>query len=752
MNILVDTTAADLVREFESMPFPVVAKAISRRGILKMSMAGAGLALAFSAPAFAAPAKDAKGLMPNAFLHISPDGRILIYAKNPEVGQGVKTSLPMIIAEELDAAWKDVVIETAIVDTAVYGMQVAGGSRSIPTNWDLMRKAGATARAMLVGAAAKEWRVPASECTTADSHVIHAASGRKLGYGALALKAAALPVPNPDALPLKTRDQYRLLGTRITGVDNQKLVTGQPLFGIDMQLPGMLYATYTKCPAFGGKVVSANLDQIKALPGVKDAFILEGNGLASEVMPGVAIVATSTWAAFKAKAALQVKWDESEASKDSWSAFTAKAQEIARQPGTKSVRKDEGVDDAFKTAAKTVEAFYSYPFVSHANLEPQNCTAWVKDGGVEIWAPTQAADRGMGGVAKMLGIDKSKVVVHQIRGGGGFGRRLINDFMSESVAIAQRVNAPVKLTWTREDDMRHDHYRVGGFHQLAAALDADGKFLGFKHHSINFTADGKAAVSGGGMRAEEFSAPLVIKADLSETLLPLKVPCGPWRAPRSNTVAFALQSFIHEVATAAGKDHMQFLLELMGDGKEPEKPGAFSTKRAINTIKFAAEKAGWGQQMPAGRGLGMAFYFSHMGHFAEVADVSVDAAKKVTIHKVVVAADIGPIVNLSGAENQCEGSVIDGISTMVLQQLDIEKGRVGEGNFSDYPLLRIQNTPQVEVHFLKSDYPPSGAGEPALPPLAPAVANAIFAATGQRVRSLPLRASGYTLQSATRLA
>ena len=727
----------------------------SRRSVLNLSAeAAGGLLLGFAICTAPREAHAARGdFEPNAFLSVKPSGRITILAKNPEIGQGVKTSLPMIVAEELDAAWSDVDVEQAPIDEEAFGAQFAGGSRSIPTNWDVLRQAGATARAMLVRAAAREWGVPAAECTTADSAVIHSASNRRLGYGELAGKAARLPVPEAGAVKLKDRSEYKLVGTRVTGVDNEKIVTGQPLFGIDTVLPGMLYAAYEKCPAVGGRVASANLDHVKSMPGVKDAFVLDGNGVVNQLMPGVAIVADSTWNAFQAKLALQVEWDESEASKDSWSAFSAQAQELASKPrGETVVHTTDGIDAAMNGASKKLKAFYSYSFVSHANMEPQNCTAWRQGNKLEIWAPTQIPGKNLGAFSvwgflmKDLGYAEENITLHQIRAGGGFGRRLANDYVCEAAAIASRVDAPVKLQWTRRDDMAHDFYRAGGFHALEGGLDRNGKLTAFRNHFISFTADGENAVSGGAMRNSEFPVPLIANAEISQTLLPLKIPCGPWRAPGSNVFAFAIQSFIHELAVAGGRDHLEFLLEILGEPRwlTPDRPYALNTGRAADVIKLAAEKAGWGRKLPAGQGLGLAFYFSHAGHIAEVAEVSVEAGNKVRVHKVTVAADVGPVVNRSGAENQVEGAVIDGLSTMMNLQVNIENGRIQESNFDQYNILRMPDAPHVEAHFIESEFPPTGLGEPALPPIAPAVANAIFAASGRRVRSLPLKTSDFS--------
>lgn len=722
---------------------------LDRRTFFKVAgLAGAGLVLAFHVgERNVAYAKDGAGAFaPNAFLRISPDGTILIYSKAPEIGQGIKTALPLIVAEELDADWSHVRVEQAPIDPAIYGRQSAGGSRSIPTAWDQLRKAGASARAMLVAAAAKEWNVDTSECRTANSVVYHDASNRKLTYAELASKAAALPVPDEKTLKLKERKDYKLLGTRVSGVDNHAIVTGQAVFGIDHVVPNMRYAVFEKCPAVGGKVAEANLDEIRRMPGVVDAFIVAGTGQAHEVRAGVAIIASSTWAALTAKRALKVKWDESDASKDSWSKAVAQARELAKQEGAE-ILKTAGDYDRALASGKVVEAFYSYPFVAHAPMEPQNCTAWFHDGGIELWAPTQTPEAGLNAVARVLGLPPEEVTVHQLRAGGGFGRRLINDFMCEAAVIAKQAGVPIKLVWTREDDMRHDFYRVGGFHSFKGVVDASGKLIAWGDHFITFTADGKNPTSGGGLSPDEFPAQLVPNVRVTQTKLPLKVPTGPWRAPGSCALAFAIQSFIHECAVAANRDHLEFLLEILGEPRwlQPGNEFALNTGRAATVIKLAAEKAGWGKPLPKGRGLGLAFHFSHAGHFAEVAEVSVDANKKLRVHKVTVAGDIGPIINLSGAENQVEGSVIDGFSTAMGLELDIENGRVAQTNFDRYPLLRIAHAPEVEVHFIQSDFPPTGVGEPALPPVAPAICNAIYNAIGHRVRTLPLTREGFTL-------
>ncbi|WKJ91948.1 molybdopterin-dependent oxidoreductase [Methylomonas montana] len=733
----------------------------SRRDFLRKStLAGGGLVLGFylsvadsAAKRVAKPSaiSESSAFKPNAFIHIAPTGKVTLISKQPEIGQGIKTSLPMVIAEELEVNWLDVQIVQGDLDP-IYGSQSAGGSRSTPTNYQEFHKLGATARTMLILAAAEILRVPAAELVAKDSAVHHLSSGRQLSYGQLVEKAVTILVPAPESVKLKDPKDYKLLGTRIGGVDNPGVVTGKPLFGIDVQLPGMLYATYQKCPAFGGKVVSANLDKIKALPGVKHAFIVEGGSSLKGLLPGVAIVADSTWAAFTARKQLEVVWDEGPAAAQSWAGFSAKAKELSEQAGSEVLRNDGDAKKALEEADKIVKAAYSYPFISHASIEPQNCTAWFKDGGIEIWAPTQNPEAGQKIVTETLGIPKEKITLHITRSGGGFGRRLIPDYIIESAAIAKQIGVPVKLTWTREDDLQHDQFRAGGFHFLKGGLDDKGKLIAWHNHFVTFAhkvvKDGKDILelgSGANLSGDEFPGRWVENCLLEQTPLECNIPMGPWRAPRSNVFAWVFHSFIDELAHAAGRDPLAFRLEILGDkGFIPgtgQQGIPYDVNRMKHVLQHVAEKAEWGKKtFPRGQGQGIAFHFSHLGYIAQVAEVTVSKDGKLKVDRVVVATDIGAqIVNLSGAENQVQGSVIDGLGALMFQELNIEKGRIVQSNFGDYPMIRIADAPtRVDVHFLKTDYPVTGLGEPALPPLAPAVCNAIFAATGVRVRQLPL--------------
>jgi isoquinoline 1-oxidoreductase beta subunit len=730
----------------------------ARRGFLKQTaLGGSALVIGMYADgvlaAVSAPAGKAQSFEPSAFIRIDSDGRITLVSKQPEIGQGIKTSLPMVIAEELEVPWRDVHIVQGDLNP-VYGSQGAGGSTSTPTNYVEFHKLGATARTILVQAAAQTWNVPVAECRAENGAVVHGASKRRLGYGKLVAAAAQLPVPDASQVKLKDPSEYKLLGTRVGGVDNLAVVSGKPLFGIDVQLPGMLYAVYAKCPVFGGKAKSFNAAEIKAMPGVKDAFILEGTSNLNGLMPGVAIIATSTWAAFRARKALKVEWDEGSSAAHSWAGFAAAAQAASKQPATTVMRKDGDAEQAIAGSAKVVEAAYTYPFISHASMEPQNCTAWFKpdSGTLELWSPTQNPAANQALITNTFGIPKEKITLHLMRSGGGFGRRLSSDYAVEAAAIAQKVNGPVKLTWMREDDLQHDHFRAGGFHFLRGGIDAQGKLVGWHNHFVTFAnrveRDGKSVLqpgSGGSLSGDEFPGRWVGNCLLEQTALECSIPMGPWRAPGSNVFAWVFHSFIDELAHAGGRDPVEFRLELLGN--KDVMPGTgergvpYDVSRMRRVLHEVADKSGWGKRkFPRGQGAGVAFHFSHRGYIAQVAEVTVSREGKLKVDRVVVVTDIGAqIVNLSGAENQVQGSVIDGLSTLMYPELNIEQGRIVQSNFHEYPLLRMPDTPpKIEVHFLKTDYPVTGLGEPAFPPLAPAVCNAIFAATGKRVRQLPL--------------
>jgi isoquinoline 1-oxidoreductase subunit beta len=721
----------------------------SRRAFLRASsLVGGGLLLHVTLPAPAraalAGASVPEAAVLNAFVSITPDDVVTIMSKNPEIGQGIKTMLPMLIAEELDVDWAQVRIEQAGLDQAKYGRQFAGGSMATPLNWEPLRRVGAAGRQMLVAAAAEAWGVPVSECQTAAGVVRHAPTGRTLSYGALASKAVSFPVPDLKTVRLKDPKDFKIIGRSMRGVDNPLIVRGKPLFGIDVTRPGMLYAVFQKCPVFGGKVISANTDTIKSLPGVRDAFVVKGGNDLQGLVDGVAIVAENWWVANKARDKLEITWDEGPTAKQSSAGYAADAAEFAKGAPAKSLRRDGDAEAALTSAAQIVEAAYSYPFLPHIPLEPQNCTAHVQDGKVEIWAPTQNPGPGAKLVAATLGVMENDVTIHMTRCGGGFGRRLRSDFMAEAAWIAKTVGAPVKLLWTRQDDIQHDFYRPAGFHFLKGGLDDNGKLIALSDHFVTF-AHGAQIADSAAMDPNEFPARLVDNLDYGVSLMPLGVPTGPLRAPRSNALGFVFQSFIDELAHTAGKDPVGFRLGLLGEPRIlPDPSGnplrAFDTGRMRGVLELVAEKSDWARRaLPKGSGMGVAFYFSHLGYFAEVVQATVAPSGRVKVDKVWIAADVGSqIINPTNAENQVQGAALDGIGAALGQTITIDRGRVVQANFDTVLPLRINQAAPVEVHFLITSHPPTGLGEPALPPAIPALCNAIFAATGKRVRKLPI--------------
>ncbi|HWC95830.1 MAG TPA: molybdopterin cofactor-binding domain-containing protein [Candidatus Sulfopaludibacter sp.] len=741
---------------------------MERRSFLRISaLAGGGVLFGLTTQRQAAA--QGRGGQPQAppdphnYIKVAQDGTVTIVAKNPELGQGVRNMLPMLIAEELDVDWKSVKIEQADYDDTKYAGQSAGGSTATPNNWVPMRQVGAAGRQLFLTAAAQTWNVPAAECATASGRVLHASSKRSLGYGELAAKAASLPAPNVAELKLKDPADYKIVGHTQPGVDVKAITTGKAVFTIDVEVPGMLYGVFEKCGVFGGTVVKANLDEILKLPGVKQAFVVERPVITETVLPGdpglengIAILAETWWHAQSARKKLQVTWNEGPRANQSSVAFAQRADELSKQAPQRTIRADGDAEAALKGAAKVVEAAYSYPFIAHAPLEPQGATAHWKDNTVEIWTNSQTPGGGRRMVAQTMGIPEKDVQLHLVRGGGGFGRRLNNDYMVEAAYIAKQAKTPVKLLWSREDDMAHDYYRPGGFQYLKAGVDASGKLVAWRNHFISY-GDGERFVASGAMGPTEFPQRFIPNYALHASVQPLGIRTGALRAPSSNAFAFVIQSFIDELAHAANKDPVQFRLELLNAGAVPQEApaqggrGGFAApgmdaNRMKGVLQLVAEKSNWGKrQLPKGTGMGVAFHFSHRGYFAEVAEVSVDAANKIKVHKIWVGADVGSeIINPGAAENIVQGGIIDGLSELMGQEITVEKGRVVQTNYHQHTMVRMaQAPPEIEVHFLKSSFTPTGLGEPALPPVLPALSNAVFAATGKRVRMLPFTKSGF---------
>jgi len=728
--------------------------ALDRRTVLRVSaLAGGGMALSAAIPLDAATTGTAPAAAPrllNAFVSIGADDRITIVNKNPECGQGIKTMLPMLIAEELDVSWDQVDTRQADANAKLYGNQVAGVSTATPTNWLPMRQTGAAARAMLVQAAADLWQVPADSLKTSAGKVTDPASGRSISYGKLADAAAKLTPPPMASVKLKDPSQFHIIGKAKGGVDSPKVVRGEPIFGIDTKLPGMLYAVYERAPVHGARLVSADVTEVLKQPGVKHAFTVKGGEDPVGLIDGIAIVGTNWWLMNKAREKLRANWNTGDWGNHASTGYTASAKAMLDKGPEKVVKADGDAPGAVASAAKSLTADYFYPFIAHVPMEPQNCTAiYRSDGTMEIWAPTQLPGNGLNGVATTLGIPADKITLHITRMGGGFGRRLMNDFMVQAAAIAKQVpDVPIQLIWSREDDVRSDFFRPAGWHRLSAGLDASGKLIAYDNHIVTFSRNGRVAQSAG-MNGSEFPQGLVPNFRIGQSMIETMVPTGPLRAPSSNALAYVNQCFLDEVAAAGGTNLAALMYQILSEAKQPaatpgvegRRPG-FNSVRARGVIEKAVAMSGWPKPSAAGRGKGLGFYFSHQGYFAEVVEVSVSPDGEVTPHKVWVAGDVGStIINPTGALNQVQGSVIDGIGQALALAITLKDGRIEQTNFQDYPLPRMPISPEIEVEWVITDNPPTGLGEPALPPVVPALVNAIHAATGKRIRSLPIDAN-----------
>jgi isoquinoline 1-oxidoreductase beta subunit len=698
----------------------------NRRDFIKLAAtAGGGLLLGFhwssAAPASAGVISHVSDLPAgtidfNSYLSIAPDGVITILSPNPELGQNIKTSFPMIVAEELDADWTKVKVIQAALDTKKFERQVTGGSGAIPHSWERLRKAGATARQMLVEAAAKRWNIPATSLTTDKGYVLDSGNGRKLTYGELATEASAIPVPAD--VKLKSIKDFKLIGTAIRNVDNQEMITGKPLYGLDFYREGMLFAMIQRPQSFGTKIKSVDAAAAKAMPGIVDVVTFKNN---------VAIVGKSTWQVNKARKALKVEY-EADGATESTADHDRILKTLLDSKETTIKRKDGDVDAAFKSAAKVITREYQCPFLSHTPMEPMNFFAHVRADGAELIGPTQTPEMARNETAKLLGLAPEQVTVELTRLGGGFGRRLKADYVLEAAELSSIIKAPVKVIWTREDDMTGGSYRPAVRYRFDAALDAQGNLIGYKLRGVGINA-------GNTTREDNFPSGAVDNLLIETIEHKSPVTTGAWRAPITNFLAFAEQAFLDEVASASGQDPVAFRLNLLNKAKQsPVGAIKYDIDRMKGVIELAAEKSQWGKKKNIAQGFSV--YFSHRSYVAQVAEVAMKKGTPV-LQKIHAAADCGVVVNLSGANQQVRGGIVDGLGHAFYSNLTFKDGAAEQKNFNTYRLIRMKEIPEIDVHFVKNEISPTGLGEPALPPTGGAVANALFKATGKRLYNQP---------------
>jgi isoquinoline 1-oxidoreductase beta subunit len=734
---------------------------LDRRTFLKVAMtATGGFLLTFHSTESAA--EPGGPFRPNGYVRIDSDGTVTVWAKNPDMGQGIKTTLAMMIAEELDADWSQVRVEQADLNRAWYGGQGAGGSDGTPSDGPLGQRAGATARAMLVTAAAAQWHVSRADCETALGIVHHRTTQRSATYGQLASAAARLAVPTD--VPLKEPARYVIIGRPTGGVDTPKIVTGQPVFGLDAYVPGTLYAVIQKSPVHGGRPIQVDDRAALGVPGVRRVVTIDGAENPTHLRPGVAVVAESTWTAMKGREALRVTWDDGEGVNESAESLTEQFRRLAESPG-KTLANAGDVGAAFAAAATKVDVVYQAPFLAHATLEPQNCVARFGDGRCEIWGPLQMPTSGSEVIARVLGIPKENVSIHPTRIGGGFGRRLMSDFAVEAAVLSRSMGAPVQVVWTREDDMRHDYYRPAGYHHVRAGLDERGALTVWHHYLLTTSRNSHrrgekpedtetygllSPVNPDPARQFEhdFQPTLIPNCRVEYTEAKTVLPTGAWRAPSHNFNAFVIESVLDELAHEARADPVALRLSYYGERTDfpyqGDDPSPFDPARLKGVLQLAVDKSGWYGEHRPGRALGLAAHYTFGSYAAEVAEVSV-SADRLRVHRVTAAVDVGIAVNPLNVEAQTQGGIIDGLSAAMYGEITIEAGRTRQGSFDQYRLLRNADAPDVDVHIVPSRAKPTGFGEIALPPIAPAVANAIFAATGRRVRRLPFAAAGFTM-------
>ena len=701
----------------------LISPKVSRRFFMRSSaLAGGGLMIGFhvigkniSDMALV----DENDFVPNAFVKINSKGVITIMAPNPEVGQGVKTSLPMMVAEELDVDWETLLIEQAPLDTNKYKRQAAGGSGSTPSSWESFRKAGAAVRHVLRQAAANQWNVPLSEITTEKGFVIHKASNKRLSYGLLAKTAGNIQLP--EDVELKDPKDYKIIGTRIKNVDSNKIVTGKAKYGLDTRREGMMFTMVARPPAFGKKLTSYDDSDAVKIPGVKKVV---------RVGDKVAVLATTTWAAKKGRDALKLTWENDGALENS-----TEHQEIFKKnvqnKSDKPIRVDGDVEAAFASAGKILESVFEAPFLPHAPMEPMNFFAHVQNGKCELYGPTQTPERTLNAVSKELGIPVENITVGMShRMGGGFGRRLMVDYTVEAAQISKEAGLPVLVTWTREDDMQGGFYRPAGMYRYRAALDKNNELTAW--HLIASSIN-----QNNGSRENNFPAGSLPNFRVDSHNLESNVTIGPWRAPNHNFLAFTEESFMDEIAFEQKKDPVQWRLDLLekARGKEYGRK-IYDVDRYQAVVKLAAEMGDWGKQGVNGIYKGFGAHFSFNTYVAMVADIKIEEGK-IKVVKVYCSVDCGRVINPLGAEQQIEGGIIDGIGHALYGELLIEKGAALQKNFNTYKLIRIHDAPDIDVKFIDNGVEPKGLGEPGLPPVGAAVANAVFAATGQRLRKQP---------------
>jgi len=692
----------------------------NRRDFLKItSLTGGGLVLGFSwFGSEAAPViinTTTADLNFNSYLSIATDGTITIFSPNPELGQNVMTSFPMIVAEELDADWSKVKAVQAPLDKK-FDRQVTGGSGAIPHSWKRLRTAGATARALLIAAAAKKWNVDATECTTENSFVIHGKTGNKLSYGELAEEASKMTVPAD--VPFKNRKDFKLIGKAIKNVENKNIITGKGIFGLDFYREGMVFAMIQRPPAFGTKIKSVDDAAAKAMPGITDVITFKNN---------VAIVGKSTWEVMKAKKVLKVEYEKDgniESTADHNTLFTS----LLNSDKATVRRKDGDVETAFKNATKVVTSEYQCPFLPHSAMEPMNFFADVRPDAVELIGPTQTPGNARTAVSKLLNVPEDKITVTITRLGGGFGRRLQTDFVLEAAEVSSLIKKPVKLVWSKEDDITGGNYRPAVRYRFEAALDASGNLTGYKLRGVGMNV-------GNSTRENNFPSGAVDNLLIDSVVHQTPISIAPWRAPVTNFLAYAEQSFIDEVAMAAGKDPVQFRLDLLQKARtKPVGTINYNIDRMETVIKTAAEKSAWGKKKDVSQGFSV--YFSHQSYVAQVAEAIMKDGKPV-IKKIYAVSDCGEVINKSGALQQVMGAIVDGYGHAMFGKLSFKEGAAEQTNFHNYRMIRMKEIPDIEAHFIDNGIDPTGLGEPALPPTGGAVANAIFKATGIRLKQQP---------------